>query len=295
MLRRSVRLQEGKEGTPAVSYKEILYRVFQRRRRLDQNLKRRVSMDHIQTCIPADSQTPYEEQTGTNRGGASFKMTVRTMTNVLILLLLAFGIAQISELQKEVKSLRAQIITLAPLADTMPNFALKSQGAEVWQSLSSNTYWPREHIIGMMWDKLLYWWYSTKAQQGVIQGHSRLLTGQCWPFAGERGHLFVSLSHPISITRVTLGHIVKSQSPHGNIESAPREFSVYGMTTTGEAGTHLGRLVYDRDGAAFQTFHLPNPERRIFRYVRLEIENNWGNIDYTCIYSFRVYGKLPTY
>lgn len=30
-----------------------------------------------------------------------------------------------------------------------------------------------------------------------------------------------------------------------------------GMTTTGEAGTHLGRLVYDRDGAAFQTFHLP--------------------------------------
>ncbi|TKS90047.1 SUN domain-containing protein 3 [Collichthys lucidus] len=201
---------------------------------------------------------------------------------------------QISELQKEVKSLRAQIITLAPLADTMPNFALKSQGAEVWQSLSSSTYLPREHI-GIVWDKLFYWWHSTKAQQGVIKGHSRLLTGQCWPFAGERGHLFVSLSHPISITHVTLGHIVKSQSPHGNIESAPREFSVYGMTTTGEAGTHLGRFVYDPDGAAFQTFHLPNPESGIFRYVRLEIENNWGNIDYTCIYSFRVHGKPPTY
>lgn len=94
---------------------------------------------------------------------------------------------------------------------------------------------------------------------------------------------------------MTLGHIAKSQSPHGNIESAPREFSVYvsetfsvmirdmscvlvtvivhnktdqlqlislalallqGMTTTAEEGTHLGRLVYDRDGAAFQTFDL---------------------------------------
>lgn len=126
MLRKSVRLQEGgyytEEGTPTVSYKEILYRwaagVFEctwcvmfvhvlslltsvasfrvfpkRRRRSDQNLNRRVSMeaDPIQIYMPAERQTPCEEQTGSKRGEASFKNTVLTMSTILLLLLLAFG------------------------------------------------------------------------------------------------------------------------------------------------------------------------------------------------------------
>lgn len=37
-------------------------------------------------------------------------------------------------------------------------------------------------------------------------------------------HLFMSLSHPVSITHVTLSHITKSQSPNGHISSAPWEF-----------------------------------------------------------------------
>ncbi|KAG8008995.1 SUN domain-containing protein 2 [Nibea albiflora] len=157
MLRRSLRLREGgyynEEGTPSISYREMLNRVFQTRRRRDRALNREVSteLDHNQT-----RQTPCEEQTQTNTGEASFKMTALIMSGVL-LLLLAFG------------------------------------------------------------------------------------------------------------------------------------------ETTAEAGTHLGRFIYERDGEAFQTFDLPNPDIEIFRYVRLEIENNWGNIDYTCIYSFRVHGNTPTY
>lgn len=60
------------------------------------------------------------------------------------------------------------------------------------------------------------------------QGHSSPLTpGRCWAFAGKRGHVFISLSHAVTITHVTLGHISSMQSTAGFTYSAPREFSVY--------------------------------------------------------------------
>ncbi|XP_051273908.1 SUN domain-containing protein 3-like [Dicentrarchus labrax] len=200
---------------------------------------------------------------------------------------------QMIEIQQEMQLLRQRMNTFAPLADTTPNFALESQGARVKHYLSSDSYWPQEDV-GIMWNRIFYWWYSAKAQRHVIQGYSSLKPGKCWSFAGERGHLFISLSHPIFITNVTLGHITKSQCPHGYIASAPREFSIYGMRNTDEEGTFLGQQVYDQDGEAFQTFALPNPDIGVFSHVKLQIENNWGNVDHTCVYSFRVHGKLRT-
>ena len=35
-----------------------------------------------------------------------------------------------------------------------------------------------------------------------------------------------------------------------------------------------------------------NPDKGVFRCVKLQIDSNWGNIDYTCLYSFRVHGKI---
>ncbi|XP_032358971.1 SUN domain-containing protein 2 [Etheostoma spectabile] len=153
------------------------------------------------------------------------------------------------------------------------NFALESQGARVLHYLSSDTLWPPGFGI---WDKIYSWSYSSKTQRRVIQGQSSLLPGQCWPFSGDQGHLFISLSHPVSITSVTLGHITKSQSPYESIASAPRKFSIYGMRTATEEGTYLGTLVYDQDGAAFQTFRLPNPDKGVFRYVKLQIDTKLG-------------------
>ncbi|KAF1393614.1 hypothetical protein PFLUV_G00017870 [Perca fluviatilis] len=43
------------------------------------------------------------------------------------------------------------------------------------------------------------------------------------------------------------------------------------LSTTDEEGTNLGILVYEEDGAAFQTFKLPNPAKGVFRYVKLQI------------------------
>ncbi|XP_078135361.1 SUN domain-containing protein 3-like [Sander vitreus] len=194
---------------------------------------------------------------------------------------------QLKEVQQEVKILRQHaIMSVLPAS----NFALESQGARILHDLSSDTYWPPG--LETIWDQIHKWLYSSKARRSVIQGHLSLIPGQCWPFSGDRGHLVIALSHPVSITSVTLGHITKYQSPYEYISSAPREFSIYGIRTTDEEGTYLGTLVYDEDGAAFQTFKLPNPDKGIFRYVKLQIDSNWGNIDYTCLYSFRVHNSL---
>ncbi|XP_059193482.1 SUN domain-containing protein 1-like [Centropristis striata] len=196
---------------------------------------------------------------------------------------------QITELKQEVQLLKQRMNTSFPVIDRVSNFALESQGARVLGHLSSDTYWPKGSGI---WDEIFSWWWSSKAQRRVIQGHSSLRPGECWSISGEKGHLVVSLSHPVSITQVTLGHITRSQSPSGQIASAPREFSTYGMRTQDEIGTNLGTMVYDQDGPAFQTFNLTNPDRGIFRYVKLQIENNWGNMHYTCVYNFRVHGEV---
>lgn len=60
---------------------------------------------------------------------------------------------------------------------------------------------------------------------------SPLTPGHCWAFAGRQGHVFISLSHPVTITHVTLGHISSRQSIAGFTYSAPREFSVYVSNT----------------------------------------------------------------
>lgn len=54
-----------------------------------------------------------------------------------------------------------------------------------------------------------------------------VLPGRCWAFHGVQGTLVISLSHPIRISHVTLDHLPRSNSPTGDINSAPKDFEVY--------------------------------------------------------------------
>ncbi|GAA6219988.1 SUN domain-containing protein 1-like [Lates japonicus] len=293
MLRRSNRLLEAgyytEEGTPRIKYKEILYRVFQKRwtwRSINPSADTTPSDAEVwdQTDLTSVMQT---------RGIKSWIFSTKSISCFLLILLFAFGIPHLYLNLNKVQQTNLDMDLNITLTHKLPNFAVESQGARVLQHLSTDTYWPRKSI-GLVWDRIFYWLYSSQTQRQVIQGHSSLQPGRCWCFPGDRGHLFIELSHPVSITHVTLGHITKSQSPYGSIASASREFSIHGMRTEADAGTDLGRLTYDQDGVAFQTFKLTNSDDAIFRYAKLQVENNWGNMDYTCVYSFRVHGcTLP--
>ncbi|NXH44725.1 SUN1 protein, partial [Dicaeum eximium] len=116
--------------------------------------------------------------------------------------------------------------------------------------------------------------------------------GNCWAFKGSQGYLVVRLSMKIYPTAFTLEHIPKALSPTGNITSAPRNFSVYGLDDEyQEEGKLLGEYVYDQDGEPLQMFPVMEENEDAFQIVELRIFSNWGHAEYTCLYRFRVHGK----
>ncbi|XP_047215550.1 SUN domain-containing protein 3-like isoform X1 [Girardinichthys multiradiatus] len=192
------------------------------------------------------------------------------------------------ELHEELLSLKKKLDYLLPSADLLPNFALESQGARILHQRTSDTY---QRVEACRWFGLPIW-QPAVGPKIVIQGKSHLLPGQCWAFAGSQGHLSIALSHRVSISHVSIGHIPKMVSPTGSISSAPREFSVYGNKDLEDEESLLGTFLYDEDGDHLQTFKLPDRKAGSFRFMRLQVNSNWGKPEYTCLYGFRVHGKL---
>ncbi|CAK6960522.1 SUN domain-containing protein 1-like [Scomber scombrus] len=313
MPRRSSRLismgHYNSEGRPVISDKETLYRVFKWRR-----------IGH--------SSPPIRKETVIIRNSDSIninnnKSRVRIMSGLkifgyLILLSLYFGFLgntfldsglsespctsmfvepdstaryeelekQLEEIQDKLRMLRNNINHL--IADNLPNFALDSLGARVLSNLSSETYQVQEAGLSFFGIPIQC---PPENPRTVIKGDSHLVPGRCWAFSGRRGHLVIALSHPATLSYVTLGHISKSQSPTGSIASAPKEFSVYGMETLDDEGMQLGTFLYDQDGERLQTFKLLEHKMGVYKYVKLQVQSNWGHPEYSCLYSFGVHGS----
>ncbi|MCL4136392.1 UNVERIFIED_CONTAM: hypothetical protein GTU68_004184 [Idotea baltica] len=130
--------------------------------------------------------------------------------------------------------------------------------------------------------------YSTNTPRSVIQPDRN--PGQCYAFKGSQGYIVIQFAGPVRMTAFTIEHIPKSLTPAGSIDSAPREFSVYGLKTTNEEGFHLGNFVFREDGEPLQYFPVQNMTDEYFEYVELKIHSNHGNLQYTCLYRFRVHG-----
>ena len=96
--------------------------------------------------------------------------------------------------------------------------------------------------------------------------------GNCFAFGGEYGTIGIRLSRQVVVQNVTLEHIpkvftfrhkwfykhIQEISLNGNIDSAPRDFTVYGIDS-GEK-TELGRFVYNINDLPIQTFSVKNGE-----------------------------------
>lgn len=169
----------------------------------------------------------------------------------------------------------------------MPDYALESAGASVINTRCSETYRTRSACLSLFGFPL---WYHSESPRTVIQ--PELYPGKCWAFRGAEGFLVIALSYPVRITHVTLEHLPRILSPTGRIDSAPRSFAVYGVTSEREEGNHLGTFTYDQYGEPIQTFPLPAQVLDVYRMVELRILSNWGHPEYTCVYRFRVHGDL---
>ncbi|KFQ17909.1 SUN domain-containing protein 1 [Merops nubicus] len=169
----------------------------------------------------------------------------------------------------------------------MVDFALESGGGSILSTRCSETYEPKTAVISLFGIPL---WYSAQSPRVVIQPD--MYPGNCWAFKGSLGYLVVKLSMKIYPTAFTIEHIPKTLSPLGNISSAPRNFSVYGLDDEyQEEGTLLGQYVYDQEGEPLQMFPVMEKSENAFQIVELRIFSNWGHPEYTCLYRFRVHGK----
>ncbi|XP_063270570.1 SUN domain-containing protein 1 isoform X2 [Prinia subflava] len=169
----------------------------------------------------------------------------------------------------------------------MVDFALESGGGSILSTRCSETYETKTALISLFGIPL---WYFSQSPRVVIQPD--MYPGNCWAFKGSQGYLVVRLSMKIYPTAFTLEHIPKTLSPTGNITSAPRNFSVYGLDDEyQEEGKLLGEYVYDQDGEPLQMFPVMEENEDAFQIVELRIFSNWGHAEYTCLYRFRVHGK----
>ncbi|KFZ60699.1 SUN domain-containing protein 1 [Podiceps cristatus] len=170
----------------------------------------------------------------------------------------------------------------------MVDFALESGGGSILSTRCSETYETKTALISLFGIPL---WYFSQSPRVVIQPD--MYPGNCWAFKGSQGYLVVRLSMKIYPTAFAVEHIPKALSPTGTITSAPRNFSVYGLDDEyQEEGKLLGQYVYDEGGEPLQTFPVMDKSGSAFQIVELRVFSNWGHAEYTCLYRFRVHGKL---
>ncbi|XP_032730822.1 SUN domain-containing protein 3 [Lontra canadensis] len=168
----------------------------------------------------------------------------------------------------------------------MADYALKSAGASVVEAGTSESY--KNNKAKLYWHGIGFLTYEMPPDI-ILQPDVH--PGKCWAFPGSQGHALIKLARRITPTAITMEHISEKVSPSGNISSAPKEFSVHGISKLCDGEEiFLGQFIYDKTGSTVQTFELQRDVSESLLCVKLKILSNWGHPTYTCVYRFRVHG-----
>ncbi|XP_029363442.1 SUN domain-containing protein 1 isoform X4 [Echeneis naucrates] len=167
------------------------------------------------------------------------------------------------------------------------DYALESGGGSILSTRCSETYETKTALMSLFGLPL---WYFSQSPRVVIQPD--VYPGNCWAFKGSQGYLVIRLSLRILPTSFCVEHIPKALSPTGNITSAPRNFTVFGLDDEyQEEGKLLGQYIYQEDGESLQTFPVSEQNDKAFQIIEVRVLSNWGHPEYTCLYRFRVHGE----
>ncbi|XP_068574345.1 SUN domain-containing protein 1 isoform X7 [Cebidichthys violaceus] len=167
------------------------------------------------------------------------------------------------------------------------DYALESGGGSILSTRCSETYETKTALMSLFGLPL---WYFSQSPRVVIQPD--VYPGNCWAFKGSQGYLVIRLSLRILPTSFCVEHIPKAMSPTGNITSAPRNFTVFGLDDEyQEEGKLLGQYIYEEDGESLQSFPVMEQNDRAFQIIEVRVLSNWGHPEYTCMYRFRVHGE----
>ncbi|XP_033609335.1 SUN domain-containing protein 2 isoform X2 [Cryptotermes secundus] len=128
-----------------------------------------------------------------------------------------------------------------------------------------------------------------RSVQKIIQGC--VVPGECWAFKGTAS-VVIQLIGEVNVEAVSIEHASSALLSKEEINSAPKDFSVWGLNSLDVEGHYLGSFSYDINGSPLQTFTIQEPPETPFHLIELQIHSNYGNPTYTCLYRFRVHGSM---
>ncbi|ORY94638.1 UNC-like C-terminal-domain-containing protein [Syncephalastrum racemosum] len=169
-----------------------------------------------------------------------------------------------------------------------PDYALASRGANVIMSLTTATYIPDDGYVQSVLRAFFNFGLSSNLPLMALTPDTHV--GSCWPMKGSQGSLGILLSTPVFVEGITIEYAGKELMVDQT--SAPKDIVVYGLLNykygffrdTYEK-TRLGAATYDiHNNFTIQTFSFEMLRFSTFKAVLLQIESNWGNPDYTCLY-----------
>nr|CAD7577464.1 unnamed protein product [Timema californicum] len=195
----------------------------------------------------------------------------------------------ISQSHDHVNSLVQEHLTKYDADKTaMIDYALESAGGRVVSTRNTETYYKGDHVISLFGVPICQ---PSKTPQSIIQ--PGVLPGECWPFKGQTGSAIVQLIGPVHISGVSLEHIPKSLSPTGKIDSAPKDFSVWGLTNVDDQeGFFFGKFTYGIEREPLQYFSVQRKTHTPYLLVEMKVHSNHGNPEFTCVYRLRIHGEL---
>ncbi|XP_047108386.1 klaroid protein-like isoform X2 [Schistocerca piceifrons] len=168
----------------------------------------------------------------------------------------------------------------------LPDFALENTGGSVITTRGTQT---KQISVSLMGTSLCT---QKNLPNRIIQAN--VLPGECWAFHGSSGSAAIKLITEIYVTAVTLEHIPQALSPTGERTSAPKEFSIWGITSvdSDEDAFCFGQFLYDLKGPPVQTFKVKNYSPKLYSMTEMRIHSNHGNPNYTCVYRLRIHGTI---
>ncbi|XP_043280145.1 SUN domain-containing protein 3-like [Venturia canescens] len=172
--------------------------------------------------------------------------------------------------------------------EELADFASEAAGGSVLETPNTESFYESKMYLSLFGIPLCKPNHLTPRK--VIQPWSE--AGECWAFRGDRGNIKIELAHAAFIEQVALEHIPVTASLTGKIDSAPREFRVTALIPGESISTQT--FMYNQYGSSSQIFHITDEKftERPIKIVILEILSNWGNSNYTCVYRFKVHGRI---
>ncbi|KAF7654117.1 hypothetical protein LDENG_00073840 [Lucifuga dentata] len=242
------------------------------------------SLASLELNILKDVSSQLEQSRAHTLGEAEFqaKSIVETVTGSVQHTATAEGLSE-----EQVKLIVQNALKLYSQDRTgLVDYALESGGGSILSTRCSETYETKTALMSLFGLPL---WYFSQSPRVVIQPD--VYPGNCWAFKGSQGYLVIRLSLKILPTSFCVEHIPKTLSPTGNISSAPRNFTVFGLDDEyQDEGKLLGHYTYQEDGESLQTFPVKEKNDKAFQIIEVRVLSNWGHPEYTCLYRFRVHG-----